>query len=184
MRPAKRKAEFIEPMECALVPSLPDGSDWTYEVKLDGYRAIGVKGDETILYSRNHKNFNRRFPQIADALGNLPANTVIDGEIVALDDSGRPDFHRLQHFTAEVSRIRYFVFDLLIWKGRDLTKLPLSERRHVMRSIKLGSPRIRLSEQFNASGAQVVAAVRQQRLEGVVAKRKDSLYEAGKRSGS
>ena len=172
-------------MECALVPKLPEGPQWTYEVKLDGYRAIGVKsGRDTILYSRNRKNFNKRFPQIADALVNLPANTVIDGEIVALDDSGRPDFHRLQHFTAEASRIRYFVFDLLIWKGCDLTKLPLSERRHVMRSIKLGSPRIRLSEQFNASGAQVVAAVRQQQLEGVVAKRKDSLYEAGKRSGS
>jgi DNA ligase D-like protein (predicted ligase) len=179
----KRKAEFIEPMECALVPKLPEGPDWTYEVKLDGYRAIGVKGRETILYSRNGKNFNKRFPQIVEALRNLPADTVIDGEVVALDESGRPDFHRLQHFTAEASRIRYFVFDLLIWKGRDLTTLPLSERRHVMRSIKLGSPRIRLSEQFNAPAAQVVAALRQQRLEGVVAKRKDSLYEPGKRTG-
>src|SRR5712671_6437270 len=89
----RRKAEFIEPMECALVPKLPEGPEWTYEIKLDGYRAIGVKTSrETILYSRNHKNFNKRFPQIADALGNLPANSVIDGEIVALDDSGRPDF--------------------------------------------------------------------------------------------
>jgi ATP-dependent DNA ligase len=59
----ERKAESIELMECALVPKLPEGSDWTYEIKLDGYRAIGVKGSETILYSRNHKNFNRRFPE-------------------------------------------------------------------------------------------------------------------------
>jgi ATP-dependent DNA ligase len=79
-------------MECALVSELPEGSDWTYEVKLDGYRAIGVKGDETILYSRNHKNFNKRFPQIADALDDLPADTVIDGEIVALGEDGRLDF--------------------------------------------------------------------------------------------
>jgi bifunctional non-homologous end joining protein LigD len=64
--------------------TLPEGSDWTYEVKLDGYRAIGVRTSrETILYSRNHKNFNRRFPQIADALGDLPADTVIDGEGVS-----------------------------------------------------------------------------------------------------
>jgi ATP-dependent DNA ligase len=77
----KRKAEFIEPMECALVPKLPEGPDWTYEVKLDGYRAIGIRtSSETILYSRNHKNFNKRFPQIAEALGDLPADTVIDGE--------------------------------------------------------------------------------------------------------
>ena len=181
----RRKAEFIEPMECLLVSKLPEGPDWTYEVKLDGYRAIGVRtSSEATLYSRNHKNFNERFPQIAEALRGLPADTVIDGEVVALDDSGRPNFHRLQHFAAEASRIRYFVFDLLVWKGRDLTTLPLAERRHFMRLIKLGSPRIRLSEQFNAPAAQVVAAVRQQQLEGVVAKGNDSLYEPGKRSGS
>jgi len=61
----QRKAEFIEPMECALVPKHPEGSDWTYEVKLDGYRSIGVKtSTEAILYSRNGKNFNKRFPQV------------------------------------------------------------------------------------------------------------------------
>ncbi len=70
----KRKADFIEPMECALVSALPEGSEWTYEVKLDGYRAIGVRTSrDTTLYSRNGKNFNRRFPQIAEALGDLPA---------------------------------------------------------------------------------------------------------------
>jgi len=89
----KRKADFIEPMECALVSTVPGGSDWTYEIKLDGYRAIGVKTSrKTILYSRNHKNFNKRFPQIVEALDDLPAETVIDGEVVALDESGRPDF--------------------------------------------------------------------------------------------
>jgi ATP-dependent DNA ligase len=116
-----RKAEFIEPMECALVSELPEGPDWTYEVKLDGYRAIGVKSDETILYSRNGKNLNKRYPYIAEALAELPSDTVVDGEVVALDDSGRPDFHRPQHYGAEGSRIHYFVFDLLIWNGRDLT---------------------------------------------------------------
>src|SRR5258708_29345658 len=110
----RRKADFIEPMECALVSSLPEGSDWTYEVKLDGYRAIGVRTSrEAILYSRNGKNFNKRFPQIAEALRNLPADTVIDGEVVALDEPGRPDFHHLQHFPAEASRIRYSGFDIL-----------------------------------------------------------------------
>src|ERR1700741_1234882 len=89
----KREAEFIEPMECALVSKLPEGSDWSYEVKLDGYRAIGVKTSrDAIIYSRNGKNFNNRYPHIAEALGNLPAGTVVDGEIVALDDSGRPNF--------------------------------------------------------------------------------------------
>ena len=72
---------------------------------------MGVRTSrERILYSRNHKIFNQRFPQIAEALGELPADSVIDGEVVALDESGRPDSHRLQHFAAEASRIRYFVF--------------------------------------------------------------------------
>ncbi len=181
----KRKAEFIEPTECALVPKLPEGSDWTYEVKLDGYRSIGVKtSTEAILYSRNGKNFNKRYPFIAEALAELPADTVIDGEVVALDDSGRPDFHALQHFQASVSRIQYFVFDLIIWNGRDLTDMPLSERRKLLKSVKLRSPRIRVSEQFDISADQMLAAVSQQGLEGVVAKRKDSLYEPGKRTDS
>jgi DNA ligase D-like protein (predicted ligase) len=181
----ERKAEFIEPMECALVPALPEGRDWIYEVKLDGYRAIGVKtSSETDLYSRNHKNFNKRFPQIADAIADLPADTVVDGEIVALDESGRPDFHRLQHFTAERSRIHYFVFDLLVFEGRDLTNLPLTERRRLLNSIKLRSSRIRISDQFDISADQMVAAVREQGLEGVIAKRKTSVYEEGKRTGS
>jgi DNA ligase D-like protein (predicted ligase) len=171
-------------MECALVSRLPEGPDWTYEVKLDGYRAIGVKSDhDTILYSRNGKNFNKRFPQIAEALDNLPAETVIDGEVVALDESGRPDFHRLQHFTAEASRIRYFVFDLLISDGRDLTKLTLIERRKLLTGLKLRSSWIQMSEQFDISADRMVTAVREQGLEGVVAKRKDSLYEPGKRTG-
>jgi DNA ligase D-like protein (predicted ligase) len=180
----ERKAEFIEPMECALVPKLPEGSDWTFEAKLDGYRAIGVRtSGETILYSRNGKNFNKRYPYIAEALAELPSEAVVDGEVVALDDSGRPDFHALQHFQASATRIQYFIFDVLVWTGRDFTNLPLTERRKLLKSIKLRSPRIRVSEQFDISADQLLAAVRQQGLEGVVAKRKDSLYEPGKRTG-
>lgn len=172
-------------MECALVSKLPEGPDWTYEVKLDGYRALGVKTSrEAILYSRNGKNFNKRYPYLAEAVGDLPDDTVIDGEVVALDDSGHPDFHRLQHFGAEAPRIYYFVFDLLISNGRDLTKLSLNERRKLLAGLRLDSPRIRISEQFDIAAADMVSVVRQQRLEGVVAKRKSSLYEEGKRTGS
>jgi len=181
----KREADFIEPMDCAPVSKLPDGSRWLFEIKLDGYRAIGVKTSrEAILYSRNGKNFNKRFPQIAEALGDLPDDTVIDGEVVALDESGRPDFHGLQHFTAVASRIRYFVFDLLILNGRDLTSLPLVERRKRLGEIKIPSSWICISEQFSIPAADMLAAVRQQGLEGVVAKRKTSVYESGKRTGS
>src|SRR6266550_8474885 len=182
----RRKAEFIQPMECMPVTKLNDAIQRTYEIKLDGYRAIAVKSGPTInLYSRRGKSFNSQYPYLVEALGELPEGTVVDGEVVALDDAGRPNFNLLQQSRSGASRICYFIFDLLVYNDRDLTRLPLGERRELMKSVlKLRSPRIRISEQFETSENDMLAAVREQKLEGVVAKRKDSLYEAGKRSGS
>src|ERR1700747_1580601 len=141
----RKSAEFIESMECLAVSKMPDGAQWLYEIKLDGYRAEAVKSEGiVILFSRNRKSFNRQFLHIVEALGDLPENTVIDGEVVALDESGRPDFNLLQNFRSEASRIHYFVFDLLVYDGRDLPCLPLIERREIMRSVlRFKSGRIR-----------------------------------------
>lgn len=181
-----KEAAFVEPMECAPVSKLLDGPDWVYEVKLDGYRAVAVKSDRGVdLFSRRHKSFNSQYPYLVEALDDLPEDTVVDGEVVALDDSGRPNFNLLAQFRSGASRIRYFMFDLLVCKGRDLTKLPLSERHELMKSLlDLRSPRIRIAEQFETSANDMLSAVRQQQLEGVIGKRKDSLYEPGKRTGS
>src|SRR2546429_944767 len=87
----KRKADFIEPMDCAPIPKLIDGPDWIYEIKLDGYRAVAIKyGDRIDVFSRRHKSFNAQYPHIVEALRDLPEGTVVDGEIVALDDAGKP----------------------------------------------------------------------------------------------
>ena len=182
----RRKAAFIEPMDCAPVTKLADGPQWVYEIKLDGYRAIAVKADGRVnLFSRRRKSFDHHYPLIVEALAELPEGTVVDGEIVAVDDSGRPDFNLLQNFRSEASHIHYFVFDLLICQDRDLTRLRLSERRKLMKShLKLHPGRVRIAEQFEASASDMLAAVRQQRLEGVIGKRKDSLYEPRKRTGS
>jgi len=108
-------------------------TDATQELKLDGYRAIGVKSAGKVrLFSRNSKPFDKKFAYIAEALRELPDETTVDGEIVALDDAGRPSFNLLQNFVSEAGRIRYFVFDLLCHKGRDLTGLPLIERRKIL----------------------------------------------------
>src|SRR5438876_1200508 len=181
-----RAASFIEPMECLAVAKLPDGAQWLYEIKLDGYRAEAINSDgKLILFSRRRKSFNRQFPLIVEALGDLPENTVIDGEVVALDESGRPDFNLLQNFRGAASHIHFSVFDLLIYQGRDLTRLPLVERREIMRSaLKFKSPRIRISDYVEASATDMLSAVRQQGLEGIIGKRKDSFYEPGKRSGA
>jgi ATP-dependent DNA ligase len=132
----KTEASFVEPMECLSVSRLPEGATWIWEIKLDGYRAVAVKsGTGLTLFSRRKKSFNRQFAHIVDALADLPEGTVVDGELVAIDDTGRPDFNLLQNFRAEASRIHYYIFDLLCWKGRDSTRLPLSERRALLKSL-------------------------------------------------
>ena len=116
-------ATFKEPMECLAVPKLPDDPRWLFEIKLDGYRAMAVKSSGRLnLFSRRRNSFNSQYSLVVDALADLPDNTVIDGEVVALDESGRPAFNLLQHYRAEASRIHYFVFDLLVFKNRDLTQ--------------------------------------------------------------
>jgi len=95
----RKKAAFVKPMECVPVSKLPDGSKWLWELKLDGYRAIGFKsGGKVQLYSRNSKPFDKKSAYIAEALSELPDETTVDGEIVALDDDGRPRFNLLQNF--------------------------------------------------------------------------------------
>jgi ATP-dependent DNA ligase len=181
-----KKAAFLEPMDFLPVPNLPDGSQWLWEIKLDGYRAVAVKsGGVVTLYSRNKKILNKRFPYIIEPLRGLPDGTVVDGEIVALDDDGRPVFNLLQKFTSEAGRIRYFVFDLLFYDNRDLTRLTLLERRDMLRSlIKFDTGRVKVSEFVEASAEQILSAVREQRLEGIIGKQRDSVYEPGKRSGA
>jgi ATP-dependent DNA ligase len=99
LRLPKRKAEFIEPMECAPVTKLLDGPGWVFEIKFDGYRAIAIKSNSIVnLFSRRHKSFNHQYPHLVEALAELPEGTVVDGEVVALDDSGRPNFNLLAQF--------------------------------------------------------------------------------------
>jgi ATP-dependent DNA ligase len=179
-------ATFQDPMECLAVPKLPDGPQWLYEIKLDGYRFIAVKSSGKLnLLSRRRNSFNRQYSLVVEALADLPDDTVIDGEVVALNQSGRPDFNLLQHYRAEASRIHYFVFDLLVYKDRDLTRLSLVERREIMKSVlNPKSRRVRITDYFETTAADMLNAIRAQGLEGVVAKKKDSRYEVGKRSGS
>jgi DNA ligase D-like protein (predicted ligase) len=180
------QAEFVEPMQCLLVSKLPEGEDWEYELKLDGYRTLAVKhGGRVTLFSRNKKSFNTRFPGVVAALANLPDDSIIDGEIVAMDESGRPSFNRLQNFSANADAITFFAFDLLMWRGENLQRQPLEKRRTLLRGRAIPKmPTARFSESFQVPADQMVSAVRAQGLEGVVAKRRSSSYEPGRRSGA
>jgi DNA ligase D-like protein (predicted ligase) len=179
-------ARFFEPMKCLPVGQLPAGAEWEYELKFDGYRALAIKKRSGVtLFSRNQKSFNARFPNLLTALEKLPDESIIDGEIVAVDGSGRPSFNLLQNHANNASSIRFFAFDIVMWKGKQLGGRPLDWRRDLLKTKvmpKLAG--INYSETFDVTANEMLAAVRSQRLEGVIAKRRDSLYEPGERSGA
>ena len=181
---APRTAGFIEAMECLPVSKIPEGANWTYEIKLDGYRLEAVRiAGETTLFSRRKNVLNKKFHYVAEALEGLPNGTVIDGELVALGADGHPNFNLLQNFRSAESRVVYYVFDILIHKNRDLTQLPLSERRKILCNVIEPREHVDLSAVSDTSAAEMLKWVKKNGLEGIVAKRRDSVYQPGVRSG-
>jgi DNA ligase D-like protein (predicted ligase) len=180
----KQGAHFIETMDCLPVSTLPEGPKWTYEIKLDGYRLEVVRsGGKTTLYSRRQNVFNAKFPHIAAALNSLPDDTVIDGEVVGIGPDGRPDFNLLQNFRSTESRIHYYAFDILVHKNCDLTKLPLSERRAILRTVIEPGEHVALSQVSDRPAAEMLKFAKDHGLEGVVAKWGSSVYQPGQRTG-
>ena len=171
-------------MECLAVSKLPNADKFVWEIKIDGYRAIAVKTDHVNLYSRTRNSFNSKFSYIVEALWDMPRGTILDGEIVAIDDEGRPNFNLLQNFRTGASHIQYYVFDLLCLNNRDTTKLSLIERRSLLKTLSFKDKRIRILDYVEPEPAELLHAVREQKLEGIVGKRKNSLYEPGARSGA
>jgi ATP-dependent DNA ligase len=152
--------------------------------KLDGYRLEAVRSaGQTNLYSRRENILNHRFHYIAAALKDLPDDTVIDGELMALGPDGRPDFNLLQNFRSAESRIVYYAFDILIHRQRNLTHLPLSERRAIMSSVVEPGEHVALSQVSDRSAAEMLRFVKSHGLEGAVAKRADSGYQPCQRTG-
>ena len=181
------KAKFIEPMLLLRTEKLPDGPQWLHELKLDGYRALAIKtGGKVLLRSRNDNDFNARYPGIAKALAAMPDNTVIDGEVVALDADGRPSFNLLQNYGSAGASLHFFIFDVLVLKGKDVMGDPLVTRRELLEKHVFPTmlEPIRYSPVLEASLKDLIQSVKAQGLEGLVAKRRDSKYEPGQRSGA
>jgi DNA ligase D-like protein (predicted ligase) len=178
--------KFIEPMYARAVEKLPEGREWLYEIKLDGYRALAGRDSKgVILWSRRANIFTTQFPRITRGFEKLQPDTLIDGEIVAMDDSGRPSFNLLQHHRSKASAIQFYAFDILIDRGKSLLEIPLATRRELLNEAlhAVGEP-IRLSEAFETAPTDLLRAAKEHSLEGIIAKQKDSLYEPGKRSGA
>jgi bifunctional non-homologous end joining protein LigD len=179
---------FVEPMKAKLVGLLPPG-DWIYEIKFDGFRALGLRGSsETRLVSRNENDFGGKFTEVMDSLSKLDVqDAVLDGEIVALDEKGRSSFQLLQAF--ELGQVRppvfYYAFDLLRLNGTDLVDLPLEERKAKLETLLHEAPEnIRYSASFGTDPEKLLQQARRLGLEGLIGKRVGSRYEAGRRTGS
>jgi ATP-dependent DNA ligase len=154
-------ARFIEPMECLPVEMIPEGNLWTYELKLDGYRLVVVKtAGRVTLYSRRGTDLSKRFEYVTAGLSTLPDETVTDGELVALDEQGKPNFNLLQNFRSTESHIMFYAFDVLVNRGEDLTKQTLSKRREVLASTIKPHDHVGLSQVSSQTAKEILAFVK------------------------
>src|SRR5215207_4553811 len=164
-----------------------DRGRWEYQLKLDGYRAVAFKTRGAVhLRSRNDNDFSVRYASVLKGLAALPEDTVIDGEVIALDADGRPSFNLLQNHAGPKTPLLYFVFDVMILAGRDVMRERLEMRRELLEAEilpLLGEP-VRYAQPLDADLPVLIESVKAQGLEGLVAKRLDSRYEPGLRSGA
>lgn len=179
----EKKAHFIKPMLAKLTDRAFKSEDWIFEVKWDGYRAIAeLKGTSVQLYSRNGLSFAERYTSIIRELKKMKLKAVLDGEIVVLDEHGRPSFQKLQLYEKTHSQVIYYVFDLLEYNGTDLKAQPLIERKELLRRILPENDLVRYCDHYDEDGIAFFKSIREKNLEGMIAKEKRSHYLPGKRT--
>jgi bifunctional non-homologous end joining protein LigD len=176
--PRKAKPWAVKPMLATLVDEPFDRDGWLFEIKWDGYRAIGSKHKDAIeLYSRNGLNFAEKYQPVAEALRGLGHDVIVDGEIVVVDDDGTSHFewmqnwHRDQHGT-----LQYYIFDILWCDGRDVRSMPLTARKRLLKSLLPESDILRFSDHIENDGITLFQQMQKRSLEGMIAKRADSKY--------
>ncbi|HKU06250.1 MAG TPA: DNA ligase D [Bradyrhizobium sp.] len=188
VKPKKVSAmpDFVPPQLCASVESPPHGDAWCHEIKFDGYRVqLRVEHGEVALNTRKGLDWADKFPAIAREAGGLP-DALIDGEIVAVDSKGLPDFSALQAAIADgkTDDLTYFAFDLLFVDGEDLRALPLRERKarlkRLLEARKGKQKLIRYVEHFEEDGEAVLESAKQLSLEGIISKKLDGRYHSGR----
>jgi bifunctional non-homologous end joining protein LigD len=186
-KPVGKKAAFslkMKPMLATLVDKPFDEPGWSYEVKWDGYRALAfINKGKVELRSRNNKPFNDKFYPLVKELKTWKTNVIVDGEVVVVNEQGISDFGALQNWRSEADgELMLYIFDILWKEGRDLTGLPLAERREILSETIETSDNIRLSENFGQTATEFFEVAQKMGLEGIVAKKKESKYYPGARS--
>ncbi|MHB1221097.1 MAG: DNA ligase D [Gammaproteobacteria bacterium] len=171
----------ISPELATLTTNIPNGDQWLHEVKFDGYRLLSfIEGKKITLRTRNKNDWTEKFPVLKKELGSLGLESaILDGELVAVDDEHHYNFQLLQNaiHDRKTAELRYYVFDILYFNGRDLTALPLIERKKMLKNIiQSGSNVIQYSDHIVGNGKSIFKESCQLKLEGIVSKRVDSLY--------
>jgi bifunctional non-homologous end joining protein LigD len=178
--------DFIKPMLAHVRDKPFDDPNWIFEIKWDGYRAITeIKKEGLKLYSRNGLSFKALYPRVAKELTDkIKHDVVLDGEIVAFDENGKPSFQKLQNYgEAPTTPLVYYIFDCLSYKGRDITHLPLIERKKIVKKLLPKSDVIKYSDHVEATGTEFFTKmVEMGGLEGMIAKRAESNYTKGVRT--
>lgn len=180
----KKINHYIQPMLTTAVDKAFSNKDWVFELKLDGYRAIAeIQKNKSLLYSRNGLSMAERYPSIVTALEKIKTEAILDGEIVLLNEQGRPDFQKLQSYEkANKFHLVYYVFDLLSLSGKDLKQLPLVERKKLLKNLLKKTYPIIYCDHIETKGEELFDSIREKDLEGIIAKKKDSSYLPGTRS--
>jgi bifunctional non-homologous end joining protein LigD len=184
--PKKTFPDFVPPMMAQSAKEPFDSPDWIFEIKLDGYRAVTVfdAAGKPHLWSRNGMPLEQKFPAISQSVARLKLrSTILDGEIIAVDENGIPRFQLLQRFQKQpTAPTLYFVFDVLWTNRADITGKTLMERRAVLESIVKPAAGIQLGNYVEGEGKSLFDLTKAKGMEGIAAKRKDRIYRPGKRS--
>lgn len=183
MASEKKYSSFIRPMLATLHDAPFSDPRWLFEIKWDGYRAIAeTNGVQSRLYSRNGLAFEKSYPAVFEALKKIRRKMVLDGEIVATDEQGKPVFQLLQNALEGEVRLHYYVFDILYLNGKSLEGKPLIERKAMLEKLLPQSDVIRYSDHVLERGDEFFKVMQERGLEGMIAKRADSTYREGVRS--
>ena len=184
--PRKSLPQFVAPMQASSVKEPFDSSDWIFESKLDGYRAMAVidSTGKARLWSRNHLPLEPKFPTVREAVDQLNLrSTILDGEIVALDQEGIPRFQLLQQWQKRpTAPVVFYLFDLLWSDGRDITGKTVLQRRARLEQIIAPVSGIQVGGYVENRGKDLFQLAKEKGFEGIIAKRKASVYRPGKRS--
>lgn len=171
---------MITPMLSHLIEGPFDSKDWIFEIKWDGFRALGIKTKQVEILSRNQISFNSRFPEIVKELKKLRSSFIVDGEIVILDEHGRSKFQLLQNYQKKkVGAPLYYLFDILFYDGKDITHLPLLERKMILNALlsQKSLTHIKYCEHVEGKGKALFKEALKHGLEGIMAKKADSTYQ-------